>query len=88
MTPRELYFYTKGHYAAHDAKTREILEWTRVFATVIIRPHLQKDVRPDELVKFPWDKKRYAPADISNLKEQLQKFARRLKNDGKPDTAA
>ena len=44
-----------------EARNRDCWERARILATIIIQPHIKKRITPQQLLPFPWDKKRRHP---------------------------
>ena len=61
-TPRIFGNKLRGFYRILEREQHESWEQTRWLAAVVINPHLKKQIKPKDLVTFPWDRQRRGPA--------------------------
>lgn len=58
LTPSMFYNAQSGLFEKWDLEGQNEWERTRWLACVMINPHVKKNLKPTDLTKFPWEKKR------------------------------
>jgi hypothetical protein len=55
LTPRVFGNKAKGYSKALERGLQSSWEQTRWLATIVINPHIKKQIKPKDLATFPWD---------------------------------
>lgn len=69
LTPCMFYNAQKGLFEKWDVESQGEWERTRWLACVTINPHVKKNLKPTDLTKFPWEKKKN-----EKTKEEIEKI--------------
>lgn len=77
LTPIEFEHIYKEYKDKQDADYKNEWERMRMFAAIVIQPHLKQKVTPKKLLPFPWEsatKKRQGKAQQLTAAESLKRF--------------
>lgn len=84
MTPRTLYNAQRGMYEKWTMENEGEWERTRWLGSVVINPHVKKNIQPKDLCTFPWEKRRRKTnKDYKTVKREAELFKKKMEYNKK-----
>tara|TARA_R110000751_G_C13441832_1_gene443000 strand:- start:22 stop:297 length:276 start_codon:yes stop_codon:yes gene_type:complete len=76
LTPAMFYNAQQGLFDKWETESQGEWERSRWMATILLNPHVKKNIQPKDLTTFPWEKKRNEKTkkDIEKIRNEAVLF--------------
>ena len=84
MTPRTFFNIQQGFFEQWELENQGSWERARWLATVIVNPHVKKNLQPKDLTTFPWERKRKRKeVDYKQVKAEAELYKKKVEFQNK-----